>query len=49
MTIDCEGKRFLLGDFSGFIGVYNTYNGSLLKTIPGHENEIKSIFTNTEL
>lgn len=45
MTVDCEGKRFLIGDISGYIGLYNTFNGSLLKNIYGHENEIKNIFT----
>ena len=47
--MDCQGKRFLIGDHSGYIGVYNTFNGSLLKNIYGHEHEIKNIFTSNQL
>ena len=33
LILDNIGKRFILGDSDGFVGVYNVNNGALLKTL----------------
>lgn len=43
LILDAIGKRFLLGDTEGFVGVYNVNNGALLKTLSRHKTEIISI------
>ena len=46
--IDELGKRFFIGDSIGKSSVYNIFNGSLLKNLIGHKNEIKFIEHSTK-
>ena len=43
MILDSKGKRFIMGDMDGNVGVYNATNGALLKTLTKHEAEIISL------
>lgn len=40
LVLDCKGKRFVMGDSEGNVGVYNVANGALLKTLTKHKAEI---------
>lgn len=43
LCIDELGKRFAVGNQDGFFGVYNVFNGALLKSIQDKKAEIKHI------
>lgn len=40
LVLDTKGKRFLMGDTDGNVGVYNVTNGALLKNLTKHKSEI---------
>jgi len=40
VNLDEKGKRFMMGDTEGFVGVYNVNNGALLKALTKHKAEI---------
>lgn len=40
LVLDSKGKRFIMGDTDGNVGVYNVTNGALLKTLTKHKGEI---------
>lgn len=40
LVLDAKGKRFVMGDSEGNVGVYNVTNGALLKTLTKHKAEI---------
>lgn len=40
LVLDSKGKRFIMGDTEGNVGVYNVTNGALLKTLSKHKGEI---------
>ena len=40
LVLDTKGKRFIMGDMEGNVGVYNVTNGALLKTLTKHKAEI---------
>ncbi|KAL4503262.1 hypothetical protein ABPG72_000868 [Tetrahymena utriculariae] len=42
-TLDSLKKRMLIGDSMGQIGIYNTYNGAMIKALPKHSAEIVQI------
>ena len=44
LCIDELGKRFAIGNLEGFLGVYNIFNGALLKSIKDKKAEIKHVF-----
>lgn len=43
LVLDTKGKRFIMGDMDGNVGVYNVTNGALLKSLTKHKSEIISI------
>lgn len=47
--IDKFEKRFIFGDVAGVCKVYNLFNGAYIKSLKGHESEIKFIFHSQKL
>lgn len=43
LVLDTKGKRFIMGDMEGNVGVYNVTNGALLKSLGRHKAEIISL------
>lgn len=43
LILDNKGKRFIVGDMDGNVGVYNVINGALLKSLSKHKAEIVSL------
>jgi len=43
MCFDSREQRLIVGDESGGIGVYNSSNGALLKTLDAHEEDVSAL------
>lgn len=42
-NVDELGKRFILGNQEGFVGIYNVFNGAIMKSIQEHKAVIKFV------